>query len=128
MATRHITQLAQKLTQAHDSTSSWPKAAAACNVLTPSGEPNPKLAEMIAAGYIPRRPETRARLGLPAVCPVCDRRMRTPRNIPAWLNQAVRNLQELERAQPVGYTRQGRPVEADTLAGVLFENVITSKR
>ena len=126
MATRQLIQLSIKLTQAHDSTGSWPKAAAVCNVLTPGGKPNPKPAEMIAGGYDPRRPETRARLGLPPVCPCCNRRIATPRsNIPTWLNQAVHNLQQLEQAKPqaVGYTRQGQPVEIGRLADVLFSNL-----
>jgi len=79
MKTRQLSRLAEKLRCKHTTTGSWSKAAKACKVTTPDGRPNPKLAQLIAGGYNPRRSETRARLGLPPVCPCCNRRITAPR-------------------------------------------------
>lgn len=56
--------LAEKLRSQAVLLGSWSRASVACNVLTPQGNPNPRLAQMIANGYEPRNSRTRTRLGL----------------------------------------------------------------
>lgn len=77
---RTLSRLAENLRSEHALLKSWRKAAAACRVLTTEGKPDPGLAQRIALhGYEPVRTETRNRLGLPPVCPVCDRPIRQQR-------------------------------------------------
>jgi hypothetical protein len=54
--------------------SSFRQAAIDHNIFTADGRPDPGMVKHLINGYEPRRPETRARLGLPAVCPQCNRR------------------------------------------------------
>ena len=94
------TQLSEKLRSQYALCRSWPRTAKACKVITPEGRPNPRLAQMIAGGYDPRKPETRRRLGLPPICHVCYRRIPMPRpKPPAWVTAAADMLQELEAKQ-----------------------------
>jgi hypothetical protein len=66
-------------------------------VLTPEGKPSPSVAQRIATkGYNPKRPETRERLGLPPVCFTCGQKVKRVRHVPAWLVEAVANLQKLK--------------------------------
>ena len=118
MKTRLLTQLAENLRQEHVLTNSWRKAAEACNVLTEDRRPDPGLAQRIALqGYDPKRQETRTRLGLPPICVTCGTRIKRVRQVPAWLNEAVENLQRLEEAaQPKPdayrvYARGGKRVK-----------------
>lgn len=142
MKTRQLSRLAEKLRYKHSTTGSWPKAARACKVLTPTGKPNPKLAAMIANGYNPKRPETRARLGLPAICPTCERHLpahrqapdpNRPRRIaPLAISLRPEEVEKLDRiAAELGTTKQALLQQAvrgylaswekpETLADVLF--------
>jgi hypothetical protein len=92
-------RLADKLRQEYALLNSWSRASRACEVLTPAGKPNPRLAQMIVNGYEPKLEETRQRLGLPPICPSCNRRLqRPPLELPEWLKQAVQFLAEREDA------------------------------
>jgi len=116
MKSRTLIRLAEKLRQKHAELNSWPQASIACDVLTQAGKSNPRLAQMIAAGYDPRKLETRIRLGLPPRCIACSRRLpRLQRSLPAWLLEAVKNLVDLEKkashpAQVRVYARGGKRV------------------
>ncbi len=109
---RVLVQLAQELQEKHAMLNSWRKAAAACGVFTNDGQPDPGLALRIATkGYDPRRSETRMRLGLPPICIACGQKVKRVRHVPAWLNEAVANLQKLEAAadpKPDEYRVYGR--------------------
>jgi hypothetical protein len=97
MKTRTLDRLAQDLREKHAKLNSWPKTSVACKVLTSDGRPDPSLAQRIATkGYDPRRPETRQRLGLPPTCITCGQKVKWVRHVPAWLEEAVKNLQQLE--------------------------------
>ena len=99
MRIRTLTQLAENLRQEHAETSSWRKTAEACHVLTKDGRQDPGLAQRIAEqGYDPRRAETRLRLRLPPACITCGQKVKRVRHVPAWLEQAVENLRQLEAA------------------------------
>ena len=117
MKSRTLIRLAEKLRQKHAELNSWPQASIACGVLTKAGKSNPRLAQMIAAGYDPRKPETRSRLGLPPRCTACSRRLPGwQRSLPAWLLEAVQNLVYLEKktshpAQARVYARDGKRVK-----------------
>jgi hypothetical protein len=102
MKSRSLIHLAEKLSQKHAELKSWPKVSIAYGVLTPEGKPNPRLAQMIATGYEPRKPETQIRLGLSPICLTCKRKLsRLPHQLPAWLLQAIQNLANLEaKAHP----------------------------
>lgn len=88
--------LAEKLRQKYAELKSWRRVSTISGVLTPAGKPNPRLAQMIAGGYEPRKLETRIRLGLPPACSACGRKAR--HSPPAWLAEAVENLRRLEAA------------------------------
>jgi hypothetical protein len=74
MKTRPTTQLARILASAVKK-SNFRKVAIEYQILTADRLPNPGMVKQLINGYEPRRPETRARLGLPAVCPQCNRRI-----------------------------------------------------
>jgi hypothetical protein len=119
LKTRTLDQLAQKLRQKHAELSSWPKTSVACKVLTADGRPDPALALRIATkGYEPKRFETRLRLGLPPICVTCGQRFKRVRHVPAWLDEAVANLQKLEAEANIPleenrvYSRAGKRVLA----------------
>jgi hypothetical protein len=112
-----LTQLAENLRQKHAETNSWRKTAKDCLVLTKGNRPNPGLAQRIAVhGYDPARPETRERLSLPPICIACGKKVKRVRHIPAWLDEAVKNLRRLEAAANVPpdvyrvYARGGKRV------------------
>ena len=114
---RVLVQLALELRENHAVLNSWPKASVACGVLTEDGRPDPGLAHRIAIhGYDPKREETRIRLGLPPICVTCGRKVKRVRHVPAWLEEAVKNLQHLEAAANVPleekrvYARGGKRV------------------
>lgn len=97
MKTRTLGQLVKNLQEKHAELNSWPKTSVACDVLTEDGRPDPALAQRIATkGYDPKRPETRQRLGLPEACITCGQKVKRVRHVPAWLDEAVKNLRELE--------------------------------
>jgi hypothetical protein len=99
MRTRPLDRLSRQLQEKHAKLASWRKVAIACKVLTTDGRPDPALAQRIATkGYEPRRSETRIRLGLPPICIACGQHVKRVRHIPAWLEEAVQNLQRLEAA------------------------------
>lgn len=88
-------RLAEKLRRKYFLVRSWPKTSIACGVLTPAGKANPRLAQMIAGGYEPRKIETRIRLDLSPVCPACQRRAPRPHSIPPpWVTAAADWLEE----------------------------------
>jgi hypothetical protein len=96
---RLLVQLAQELREKHALLNSWPKASLECGVVTEDGRADPGLAQRIALqGYDPKREETRTRLRLPPVCVTCGSKIKRVRVVPAWLNEAVANLQRLEAA------------------------------
>ena len=97
MSYRTVDELAFQLRQKHEKIASWRMVAIACKVLTSDGRPDPSLADRIATkGYDPKRPDTRIRLGLPPICIVCGQKVKRVRQIPAWLLNALGNLQILE--------------------------------
>ena len=59
-------------------------------IIKNDGQPDKGMAFRIADGYEPRRVDTRRRLGLSDRCPSCHQR--TPRTVPAWVDEAVNNL------------------------------------
>jgi hypothetical protein len=87
--------LAAKLRTEHTLTHSWPKESVKCKVLTPEGKPNPKLAQMIANGYEPKKIETRTRLGLPPVCSTCHQKVRKSRPDIAYIRSRREGLNEI---------------------------------
>ncbi|MGA2490211.1 MAG: hypothetical protein ABSF99_08495, partial [Anaerolineales bacterium] len=64
----------------------------------------------------PGRPETRERLNLPQICLTCGRKVKSERHVPAWLSEAVDNLQRLEASANIArrasrvYGRGGKRV------------------
>lgn len=98
MSNRTLVQLIQKGMKLRKKGRTWDSISIDLIILTEDGRPDPGLAKrIIADGYEPKRLETITRLGLPIVCPTCDRRMvKFVRHVPAWLNEAVKNLQLLE--------------------------------
>ena len=113
---RTLIGLAQTLRAEYALLKSWRKTAEACDVLTDDGRPDPGLAQRIALhGYDPRRPETRARLGLPPICIACGQKVHRVRVVPEWVKQAAKNLRELEaravhKNQIRVYSRSGKRV------------------
>ena len=70
-------KLGTKLCQSYRKLGSWRAVAQQHAIFNEHGQVNPGLAEKIAMqDYEPVRIETRARLGLPEVCPTCERRIR----------------------------------------------------
>jgi hypothetical protein len=71
-------RLGTKLCQSYRKLHSWRAVAQQHAIFNEHGQVNPGLAENIAVrDYEPKRPETRRRLGLPEICPTCERRIRT---------------------------------------------------
>ena len=90
-----VHHLAEKVRHKRSCGLSWPKIAKELKIFTPSGEPNPRLAQMIANGYEPKKPETRSRLGLPPICIICYRPIPKPKP-PITINQLLSNpIQEM---------------------------------
>jgi hypothetical protein len=107
-------RLAEKLRNSHVLTGSWPKASAACSVLTPGGKPNPGLAQMIAEkDYEPKLLATRTRLGLPPICPECHQPLPKPARVvkfdPAQMDTVIAFLRSREKPLQRVYGRGGRP-------------------
>ena len=100
MQSRTLGRLVQKGLELRQKGKTWDSISLALDILTEDGRPDPGLAKrMIADGYEPKRIKTIKRLGLPIVCPACDRRMvKFERHVPAWLEEAVKNLRKLETA------------------------------
>lgn len=97
MQTRTLEHLAQELALKHENGMSWKSCSLACGVLMKDGRPDPGLAYRIAKqGYDPRLPATRLRLHLPPTCYTCGQHVKYVREIPPWLEQAVRFLKEQE--------------------------------
>jgi hypothetical protein len=90
MQSRPVSHLARILRSSHKNTRSWPRTAADHGVLTPDGDPNPGLAFRIAMkGYEPKSLELRERLGLPAECATCHRRIRSKHPAPIKVNEIL---------------------------------------
>ena len=72
MQSREVQRLRQKLLFLTKNGASWKDAAEQCGVVGKDGKPSKGLAHRIANNdYEPIRPETRQRIGLSPICPVC---------------------------------------------------------
>ena len=58
--------------------------------------------ERILKGKFPVNIEKRIRLKIPPICVSCGQKVRHVRQVPAWLNEAVKNLRKLEASVPHG--------------------------
>lgn len=74
--TRETARKARILRELKALGATWEDAAAEVGIIKEDGSPNPGLAHKIAEGYEPKRPETRERLGLRAICFACMRGIR----------------------------------------------------
>ena len=95
----------------------WIDVCAALGIILEDGRPDPGLAKKIVdQDYEPKLMVTRVRLGLPPICIACGQKVKYVRHVPAWLEEAVKNLRQLEAAANVPpeekrvYARGGKRV------------------